>query len=201
MQIVHYDKVRDVDWPRGEYGDFAWAGCNGFGFPQGIFAASIVYGGGKPDQIQLCPWYINWLMSQKFKDSTSVTPDWLMDVPPETEAILDYKDKTKMDLRVGLLLDLKLSHELTHLGRAGQSIDVYNNPKDQEYADGWDYCINNAAQGFRVAENLAMLGAAANMIQEDEVMPDLAGNIIPLPLDAKRAKRAGLSEKMDDIGR
>lgn len=187
-QTVHYDKVRNVDWPHGEYGEFAWQGCSGLGFPQFVFAASIVYGGGKPDQMQLCHWYLNWIISKKFKDSTSVKPAWLENVLPETEEVLLNLHKTKMDLRTGMLLDIKIGHELTHLTRAGQSIDVYTN--DPVYADGWNYCINNAAQGNEVAENLAMLGAAADMIQEDEVMPDLAGNIVPLSLNAKMAKMA-----------
>lgn len=118
-------------------------------------------------------------MSQKFKDSTSVKPAWLQTVWPETEALLASRDKTEMDLRTGMLLDIKLSHELTHLTRAGQSIDLYGNGV---YADGWNYCIESAAQGFRVAENLAMLGASALMIQQDNVMPDLAGNVVPLSL-------------------
>lgn len=180
-----------MDWPHGEFGEDAWAGCSGFGFPQIIFAASIVFEDGQPDQIQLCHWYLNWIVSQKFKDSTSVKPAWLEDVPPETEELLKSLAKTKMDLQTGMLLDIKLSHELTHLRRAGRSIDVYKNADDQKFVDSWDYCIANAIQGFRVAENLAMLGAAAKLIQEDEVMPDLAGNIVPLSLGAKMAKRAG----------
>lgn len=36
--------------------------------------------------------------------------------------------------------------------------------------------------GYRIAENLAMLGATALMIQQDDVMPDVAGNIVPLSL-------------------
>lgn len=193
LQVVHYDKVRNVDWPYGEYAELAWQGCSGLGFPGFVFAASLAFGGDKPDQIQLCPWYLKWLTLQKFKDSTSVKPDWLTDLPPETEQVLTSRAKTKMDLRTGMLLDIKLSHELTHLTRAGQSIDVDSG--DGVYADGWNYCIENAIQGFRVAENLAMLGAAANMIQEDEVMPDLAGNIVPLSLDARREKRAGFVGK------
>ena len=43
----------------------------------------------------------------------------------------------------------------------------------------------------QVAENLAMLGAAAVTIQDDEVAPDKDGNIVPLLLDEERAKRAG----------
>ena len=86
-----------------------------------------------------------------------------------------------MDLRTGMLLDIKLSHELTHLTRAGLSIDVGGGTGI--YADGWNYCIENAAQGYKSAENLAMLGAAAVMIRDDEVMPDKDGNIVPLSLD------------------
>ncbi len=188
----------NLDWPHGDFGDFAWAGCSGLGFPQFIFAVSIANApsnSGKPDQIQLCPWYLNWVMAQRFKDSTSVKPAWLTNVLPETEAVLASRSKTKMDVRTGLLLDFKLSHELTHLTRAGLSIDVVAG--DSLYADGWKYCTQNAAQGYQNAENLAELGAVALMIQEDDVMPDVDGNIVPLSLDRKRANRAGL---IRDIG-
>lgn len=116
-----------------------------------------------------------------------------MNVLPETEGVLASRAKTKMDLRTGFLLDIVLSHELTHLTRAGLSIDVYGG--DGPFALGWNYCIQNAALGYKSAENLAMLGAAAVMIQEDQVMPDRAGNIVPLSLDAKRAIRAGFVRK------
>ena len=38
---------------------------------------------------------------QKFKLSTAVNPTWLEDVLPETQAILDSKKKTPMDVRTG----------------------------------------------------------------------------------------------------
>ena len=145
---------------------------------------------GKPDMIQLCPWYLNWIMSQKFKDSTSVKPAWLTNVLPETEQVLESMKKTKMDIRTGMLLDFKLSHELSHCFRAGGSVDISND--DVVSHNGWGYCTQTAAQGNTNAENLAMLGAEGEMIQDDEVMPDLAGNIVPLSLDAKMAKRAGV---------
>ena len=95
-----------------------------------------------------------------------------------------------MDVRTGSLLDIVLSHELTHLTRAGLSIDLMGG--DTNHAAGWNYCIQNAGQSYQNAENLAMLGAAALMIQDDDVMPDVDGNIVPLSLDRKRANRAGL---------
>lgn len=189
--LRHYDKVLNIDWPHGDFGDFAWAACSGAGFPQFVFAVSIANGPdnrGRPDQIQLCPWYLNWILSQKYKGSTSVKPTWLTNVLPETEAVLKSRHKTNMDVRTGALLDIKLSHELTHLTRAGQSIDVQGSGLG---TDGWNYCIENAARGNENAESLAMLGAAAVLI-EDDVMPDAAGNIVPLSLDARRAKRVGL---------
>ena len=174
----------NLDWPHGDYGDFAWAGCGGPGFPDFVVAASIQnapQNDGKPDQIQICHWYLIWVLSQKFQDSTSVKPSWLTKVLPETEQVLASRQKTKMDLRTGMLLDIKLSHELTHLTRAGLSIDVGGG--NGLYADGWIYCIENAAQGYKSAENLAMLGAAAVMIRDDQVMPDKDGNIVPLSLN------------------
>lgn len=96
-----------------------------------------------------------------------------------------------MDVRTGMLLDIKLSHELTHAYRAGASIDITSD--DIEIMSGWGYCTQTAAQGNTNAENLAMLGASAEMIQDDDVMPDLAGNIVPLSLDTKMARRAGVN--------
>lgn len=140
----------------------------------GNFAAAYIT---KPDMIQLCPWYINWIISQKFKDSTQAKPSWLVDVLPETQEALDEFQKTKMDLRTGFLLDIILSHELTHTTKAGRSNDY------PPLSLGWAYSVQQAFRGNSNAENLAQLGALAALIQHG-LMPNLAGDIVPLSLEA-----------------
>ena len=83
-----------------------------------------------------------------------------------------------MDLRSGLLLDIVLSHELTHTSKAGASTDF------PPVGLGWAYSVRFASVGNQNAENLAQLGATATLILNENVMPNLAGNIVPLSLDA-----------------
>ena len=83
-----------------------------------------------------------------------------------------------MDLRTGFLLDIILSHQLTHTTKAGISQD-YPPP-----SLGWAYSVRQAIRGNSNAENLAQLGALAALIQNDDVMPNKWGDIVPLSLEA-----------------
>ncbi len=178
--LVHYDKVLNVDWPHND--EVGYQGIAGPGPPLFLCAATGEYASSKdlPNQIQIAPWYLNWVLTQRFKGSTEVKPAWLTSVLPETEQVLARRAKTKMDLRTGLLMDIVLSHEFTHLTYAGYARDYAKSPIYG--GQGWNYSVWNAANGDQAAENLAQLGAAARLIQDEDVMPNLVGDIVPLSL-------------------
>ena len=73
-------------------------------------------------------------------------------------------------------MDRILAHELFHLNHVGMAVD-------QPGGSGWAYSVQWASVGNNNAENLAQLGFAAQFIQSDKVMPNLAGEIVPLSLD------------------
>ena len=174
--FTHVDTDLQVEWTE----DRNWVGCSGIGVPFAIAAVTINYAPvrlAQPDVIQICPWYLNWVISQKFKDSNEVKPSWLVRIHPEAQKALDRYQKTKMDLRTGSLLSHKLSHELTHTSNAGAS-------KDFPGAGlAWEDCVGLASVGNQNAETLAQLGATAVLIQDENLMPNLAGDIVPLSLD------------------
>lgn len=91
-------------WPHDAEGGQAWDACNGPGWPRTVLAYATknsLFYDNKPDEIQLCTWYLRWMYPEKFKLSTAVHPSWLENVLPETQAILDRARKTPMDLRTG----------------------------------------------------------------------------------------------------
>lgn len=93
-----------VTWPHNAVSGKAWDACNGPGWPDTIMAYAIKNSlsyDNKPDEIQLCTWYLRWMYAEKFKLSTAVNPSWLENVQPETQAVLDAFQKTPMDLRTG----------------------------------------------------------------------------------------------------
>lgn len=81
-------------------------------------------------------------------------------------------------------MDRILSHQLFHLNHAGLATDQ---PAVPLYGGlGWNYSVKWASVGNYNAENLAQLGFAAQLIQSNNLMPNLVGEIVPLSLARKR---------------
>jgi len=114
----------------------------------------------KPDQIQLCPWFLTFMWRQKFSQSDQVDPSWLVHIPQEAMDAMNAVHSTPIDGFA--LLEKLLLHELTHTTVAGRSEDLVSKSLP-DY--GWLYCLDVATpHGSANAENLAYAGVGASLI-------------------------------------
>lgn len=98
----------------------------------------------KPSQVQLCPWFINWMKSvdtNTLKDAQKKARFY------ETVSKALSKMHTLLTpIDVDSLLDKVILHELTHTRPGGESLDV-DGPSFLKVRYGWNRCRKLAQEG------------------------------------------------------
>ncbi|PKY00046.1 hypothetical protein P168DRAFT_285561 [Aspergillus campestris IBT 28561] len=159
--------------------DESFGACKG---AEPTVAYVLVSPGNTPSQLQLCPWFIEWMQGINIKnvhkvDKKSVFWKILSKGLVKMKAVL-----TPMD--VASLLDKVILHELTHTRNAGESDDV-DGPSFKTVKYTWKRCRELAREGpddvqreSQVnADSIALAGSAIRFIKEgNEVKED--GSIV-----------------------
>ncbi|KAJ5216528.1 uncharacterized protein N7498_002935 [Penicillium cinerascens] len=125
----------------------------------------------KPSQVQLCPWFLNWMKSKDTKSLKEAEAKGLF-----WRAISKGLSKTHMLLTpidVTSLLDKVILHELTHTRVGGESVDV-DGPSFLTVRYGWNRCRKLAQEGSSDpsrqaqvnADSIALCGSAIRYIKE-----------------------------------
>ena len=128
--------------------------------PGQLLAAWTAHHEIKPDQIQLCPWFLTFFWRQKYSQSDPVDESWLVDIPQEATDAMNAVHSTPIDCFA--LLERILLHELTHTTVAGRSVDLVSKTSQPS---GWLYCLDVATpHGSTNAESLAYAGVGASII-------------------------------------
>ena len=191
--IRHYDGDMDVDWP---HNDPSYNQCFGSGF-FGVPAVTLQYTKERlvcADVIQLCPWYLTLTFGQKYSQSKSIAPGWLVNIPLSVKQELEKQKQSKTEMDLFTTLDRYLLKHLllTYSASPEPSPNTAAGMAQNTGVDGWKEAVQAASEkGNTEAENLSWLGVGAFMIQEGKFMPNADGDIVPIP---GTTKRFGLSD-------
>ncbi|KAJ5455566.1 uncharacterized protein N7458_003830 [Penicillium daleae] len=125
----------------------------------------------KPPQIQICPWFINWMKSVDTHSLKDAQPKALFWRAVSTSLSKMHTLLTPID--VDSLLDKVILHELTHTRVAGVAEDV-DGPSFATVRYGWNRCRKLAQEGSDDperesqvnADSIALCGSAIRFIKD-----------------------------------
>jgi hypothetical protein len=98
----------------------------------------------KPSQVQICPWFINWMKSvdtKSLKDAKTKAMFY-----QGVSKALSKMHTLLTPIDVDSLLDKVILHELSHTSVAGKSLDV-DGPSILKIRYGWNRCRKLAQEG------------------------------------------------------
>ncbi|KAL9015519.1 MAG: hypothetical protein Q9185_007084 [Variospora sp. 1 TL-2023] len=123
----------------------------------------------KIQQIQICPWYMNFVASVEYKVArTNTLKGWFFRLVDAVQSW--WGTRTTMDALS--LFDSTMLHELTHTRDAGGTEDLGAEPY------GWKNCVDLKERGgFNNADSLALFALAAEVWSQGVGMPQLDGSI------------------------
>ncbi|KAJ5464868.1 uncharacterized protein N7458_000554 [Penicillium daleae] len=125
----------------------------------------------KPSQVQLCPWFLNWMKSKDTKSLRDAEAKGLFWRAISKGLSKAHTLLTPID--VISLLDKVVLHELTHTRVAGESLDV-DGPSFLTVRYGWNRCRKLAQEGSDDrnrqaqvnADSIALCGSAIRYIKQ-----------------------------------
>jgi hypothetical protein len=118
----------------------------------------------KPSQVQICPWFINWMKSVDTKDFEDAKMK--AKIYQGVSSTLSKMHTLLTPIDVVSLLDKVILHELSHTRVAGESLDV-DGPSILTVKYGWNRCRKLAQEGSGNfnrqsqvnADSIALLGS------------------------------------------